>query len=152
MRDDREITLICEIDPPVWLGSYEAFLERAIREMGLVPEGFSVTLCADPFIRDLNKRFRNKDEATDVLSFESTAAEGRDPSSRRDLAGDLVISLDTLRVNAEYFSVPMEEELRRVTVHGILHLLGWDHATNEPSEAMLVHQESLLKKFNEVLF
>jgi probable rRNA maturation factor len=55
-----------------------------------------------------------------------------------------VISLETLRENAEYFRTPEEEELRRLLIHGILHLDGMDHTTNNEKEPMLQLQERLL--------
>ena len=58
--------------------------------------------------------------------------------------GDLAISLDTLKRNAQSFSVEIEEELLRLLIHGTLHLLGFDHETNESDEPMLVRQEELL--------
>ncbi|MDY4609289.1 MAG: rRNA maturation RNase YbeY [Sphaerochaetaceae bacterium] len=60
------------------------------------------------------------------------------------MLGDMVISLDSLKRNADYFSVSEDEELYRLLIHGVLHLLGEDHATNDPSEPMLQKQEGLL--------
>lgn len=60
------------------------------------------------------------------------------------MLGDMVISLDSLKRNADYFSVSEDEELYRLLIHGVLHLLGEDHATNDPSEPMLQRQERLL--------
>ncbi|MDR2182110.1 MAG: rRNA maturation RNase YbeY, partial [Treponema sp.] len=58
--------------------------------------------------------------------------------------GDIVISLDALAENAVFFDVSPEDELRRLLIHGILHLTGMDHATNEMAEPMLQKQEALL--------
>ena len=80
-----------------------------------------------------------------MLSFEQgdryRDAEGRE----RFLAGDIVISLDALSRSAEEFGVSPDEELRRLLVHGILHLSGMDHEDNAPSRPMLHRQEEILR-------
>jgi probable rRNA maturation factor len=103
----------------------------------------SVLLCGDAFIRDLNRRFRGRDEPTDVLSF-PLGEEFTENGEARYASGDIVISLETLSHNSKAFNVDEDEELRRLLVHGILHLKGYDHATNSPDEEMLALQERLL--------
>src|SRR5262245_57617797 len=97
----REITLIDETDAP-WSPAYEAFLSKAVQALGAEDWEVSVTLTDDETIRALNRQWRSKDEATDVLSFESDpeaepSAPPRPPRGR-GCYGDLVISMDTLRV------------------------------------------------------
>jgi probable rRNA maturation factor len=65
-------------------------------------------------------------------------------------AGDIIISMDTLGHHSELYSVPLEEELKRVTIHGILHLKGMTHKTRDSDEKMLQHQEELLKKTGSI--
>jgi len=60
------------------------------------------------------------------------------------LAGDIVISIDTLFRNADEFNVAVDEELKRLLIHGILHLSGMDHSDNSPEQEMLKLQESIL--------
>lgn len=153
----RDFALI--VDPgheAPWIPAYEAFLLRALRALGAEDWEVSVTLTGDARIRGLNRRYRAKDEATDVLSFEAEPEEGPDGAGRpprgRGCYGDLVISMDTLRVNSAYFAVELDEELQRVSVHGFLHLLGWEHATNGADEPMLRHQEEVLSRIKERLF
>lgn len=59
-------------------------------------------------------------------------------------AGDIIISLDTVKENSSYFKVAYEEELKRVLIHGILHLKGLDHETNNEDEDMLILQEKIV--------
>jgi probable rRNA maturation factor len=66
------------------------------------------------------------------------------------MAGDIVISLDMLTQNARYFSVSENDELKRLLVHGILHLEGMDHEDNDPARPMLVLQEQILETFSAV--
>ena len=68
----------------------------------------------------------------------------------RYVAGDIVISVDTLKKNANYFSVSENEELKRLIIHSILHLSGMDHSDNSKDQPMLVLQEDILKLFNDI--
>ena len=104
---------------------------RFLEALGLKRVELSVSLVTDARIRALNRRFRKKDKATDVLSFpagESPAARG----APRPL-GDVVLSLDTAERVAKSLRRPVESELCRYLAHGILHLLGHDHL--KPAEA-----------------
>jgi len=111
---------------------------------------FSVSFVDDASIQELNRNYRNKDESTDILTFvQKDAKDVSWPDSSQEehaeVLGDMVISLETLQRNSEYFNVPPDEELYRLLVHGVLHLLGYDHKTNDvESEPMLQKQEALL--------
>jgi len=139
-----------------WAPTYEAFLLKALGALGAEDWDVSVTLTGDASIRELNRKWRGKDEATDVLSFESEPEEdplvAQRPPRGRGCYGDLVISMDTLVANGAYFQVEPQEELQRVSVHGLMHLMGWDHGTNEATEPMLMAQESVLSAIKERLF
>jgi probable rRNA maturation factor len=87
----------------------------------------SVLFCADPFIAKLNAQYRGAEGPTDVLSFATGEDYTAETGERRYSAGDIVVSLDTLAQNAAYFHVALDEELKRLLVHGILHLAGYDH-------------------------
>lgn len=84
----------------------------------------SLTLVRDEAIRALNRQYRGKDSATDVLSFplDDTGVTGEEP-----LLGDVVISVDTARRQAADYDAPLQRELYRLLIHGLLHLLGHDH-------------------------
>lgn len=132
-----------------WAQRYQAWVLEAFSVLGVTAWACSVTFCDDAFIQGLNRQFRGLDKPTDVLSFTEDPSDrpdllGADPE--RILCGDLVISLQTLKLNAEYFQVSEEEELKRLSLHGFLHLLGWDHSTNDADEPMLRHQEQLLER------
>lgn len=148
----KDLDLIWEgVPPQPWEKSYRSYLESLLDSSGARGWAVSVTLCGDEFIRTLNRDFRQKDEPTDVLSFVETPEDRPDlPGEGPWILGDLIISLDTLRVNAPYFGVSENEEFKRITLHGLLHLQGWDHETNEPGEPMLRHQEEILKQYSGV--
>ena len=105
----------------------------------------SVLFCGNKRITELNMQYRNENEATDVLSF--TIGEEK---QGRYIAGDIVISLETMEENALYFGVSSDEELRRLIIHGILHLDNMDHQTNDAHEPMLKLQENILAELTGV--
>jgi len=81
----------------------------------------SITLVGDAAIRKLNREYRSKDRATDVLSFPL------DDVAQQHLLGDVVISVATAKRQAAEYDAPLQRELERLLIHGILHLLGHDH-------------------------
>ncbi len=83
-------------------------------------------------MRTLNRRWRAKDQPTDVLSFPASEGQSRKPEAG-SLLGDIVISLDTAARQARGGGWPLPAELRRLLAHGILHCLGHDHEL--PGEA-----------------
>jgi len=122
--------LTVSIRGPRGLGSASAPL-RALVKSALAGEGRGVgdvalVLADDALLRDLNRRYRGLDRATDVLSFDFGA--GR--PDRID--GDVVVSLDRMREQARRFRVSVGRELARLVVHGVLHLAGHDH--HRPAE------------------
>ena len=115
---------------------------------------FSVLFCSDEFIKELNSQYRNIDSATDVLSFEN-GEEYEDEEGLWKNVGDIAISLETLPKNAEYFEVDTNTELKRLIIHGILHLNGLDHGEEHiekgvvPTDEMLILQENLLADLSD---
>ena len=117
------------------------FAADALDALGRSSAELSVLLCDDRFMRDLNLRFRGIDAPTDVLSFEQDSTVG--PGS---VLGDVVISLDTARRQAQRRNLPEATELRELLLHGILHLLGRDHGDGDiADEPMLREQRRLLE-------
>jgi probable rRNA maturation factor len=127
------------IESPPWLDSASLYAQKTLEKINKHNWNLSLLFCGNEQIRALNKQYRNKDEATDILSFELCESDGE-----RFLPGDIVISLEKLAENALFFDVSPEEELRRLLIHGILHLEGMDHATNDKEEPMLQLQEKIL--------
>ena len=126
-----------------WEEKVVFYAEKVLNYLGKNNWEVSLVFCSDNFIKELNSSYRNKKEPTDVLSFcQEEEVHGNTPEMF--YAGDIVISMDSVTVNANSFGVDREEELRRVIVHGILHLSGMDHRTNDASEPMLVEQEKIL--------
>lgn len=142
------------IDEPVWFESVEPFVNKVMGELKFDGEEISMLLCNDTYMQELNKTYRNIDSTTDVLSFENDE-EYEDEEGKWKCAGDIVISLDTLPVNAEYFNESRNDELKRLIVHGLLHLNGMDHGEEhiekdvQPVCEMLVLQEKVLEKLKD---
>ena len=115
-----------------------------------IPWDFSVLLCDDGLIRSLNRQYRGIDAATDVLSFE-IGGEYADEEAGKTFfcAGEIVISIDRLAFNSAEFGVGRNEELKRLVIHGILHLNGMDHSDNTLEQEMLQIQESILKTLED---
>ncbi len=128
----------------------ENFISEVLNDLNLKNWDISLLFCDDAFIQNLNKQYRDIDSPTDVLSFEQGGEYFDDAGETRFMAGDIVISLDSLRFNAEEFNVEINEELKRLIVHGILHLNGMDHSDNSPEQEMLKFQEELLVQYKNM--
>lgn len=103
----------------------------------------SVLLCNDEFIRKLNKEWRDEDHATDVLSMSQHVPELKLPIL---MLGDIVISVETAARQAEERGHTLIDEIRILLVHGLLHLLGFDHEISDEAEAEMEKEEELLLK------
>ncbi|OIW14414.1 hypothetical protein TanjilG_20860 [Lupinus angustifolius] len=103
----------------------------------------SVLLCNDDFIRKLNKEWRDEDHATDVLSMSSHIPGLKLPIL---MMGDIVISVETAARQAEERGLSLIDEIRILMVHGLLHLLGFDHEISEEAEVEMEKEEELLLK------
>jgi len=141
------------IAEPSWIGRVGPFAEKILNHLDIDQWELSVMFCDDAFIAGLNMEYRKIEGPTDVLSFE----QGDEYIDDQDLtwfnAGDIVISLDSLASNARSFGVGMNEETKRLLVHGILHLDGMDHESNSPDEEMLQMQERILSAFkSDIVF
>lgn len=108
-----------------------------------LPEGeLSVVLCDDAFIHPLNRDWRGKDRPTDVLSFSQREGEESDPDD--PLLGDVIISLETAARQAEEHGHSLAVEVRVLMIHGLLHLLGYDHEDDVEAEEMEALERDLL--------
>jgi len=131
-------------------------VDRILHELDIDGVEISCAFVSDESIRALNLMYRQKDESTDILSFPQVDADDDDSFlfnaedmdvegfDNSELLGDMIISLDSMRLNCETFSVGEDEELIRLLIHGTLHLLGEDHESNDELEPMLQQQERLL--------
>lgn len=131
--------------------SLRALTRRAVKaaleyeKVGFVPE-VSVTYTDNEGIRELNAAHRNIDRPTDVLSFPLFEKKELIEASDGDALGDIVISLEKAREQANEYGHSFEREVAFLTVHSMLHLLGYDHEISEADEKeMFFRQEEILK-------
>ena len=124
----------------------ERVAERALEAEGVAkPAELSVMLADDATVRELNHRYRDTDATTDVLSF--SQAEGDDfaqPEGTAPHLGDVIISVDTARRQAAEFGVPLQDEVAHLLVHGVLHLLGYNHEAPDEERVMRLREDAIL--------
>ncbi|WYP27932.1 rRNA maturation RNase YbeY [Alkalihalobacillus sp. FSL W8-0930] len=113
----------------------------------------SVSFVDDEEIRELNKEHRGKDQGTDVLSF--ALNEGEDDvvepiDGMPNLLGDIIVSVPRISSQAEDYGHSFERELGFLVVHGFLHLLGYDHLTEQDEKEMFGRQEEILTSYGLV--
>lgn len=117
--------------------SYLALVGKVLRQLETEAPAqvtrISISLVGDGEMRELNREYRGKDKPTDVLSFANL--EGPPVPGGEEHLGDLVISVETARRQAVEYGVTFTQEMARLTVHGILHLLGYDHERVRPAVA-----------------
>ena len=120
------------------------WIKQVARDHGRVVGPLSYIFCSDDRIIEVNRRFLNHDYFTDVITF--------DYSSRKRISGDIFISVDTVRSNAELFQRAYNEELMRVVIHGVLHLCGINDKGPGEREIMEAHENAALAILPENVF
>lgn len=103
----------------------------------------SFLITDDSRIHELNKVYRNKDRPTDVLAF--AMREGEHAELAGDVLGDVIVSVQTARRQASERGVELVDELTMLLAHGLLHLLGWDHATAAQDRSMRAETDRLCR-------
>lgn len=128
---------------------YLSLLEKTIHHLHLKCDPIlSVTFVDDTFIHKMNREYRGVDRATDVISF---AFLDGDEDREKELnkkgpisLGDIYISIDRAKAQSEEYGHPLKRELSFLFVHGLLHLLGYDHMTEEDEKVMFKLQDEIL--------
>lgn len=132
----------------------------ALRLLGLQKSELSILFVNDRRMRILNRQFRGVDRTTDVLSFQQQSAEvrksrkkerslrtsGLQTSQYRLILGDIVVSLQRCKKQAREHGLTFDEELRRTAVHGLLHLIGYDHEKSRYQKSKMESKEGELLK------
>ena len=158
MKNKLFINFSRTLDFPECGYEFKMLLRRAV-EATLRYEGFeydsevSITLCDNAYIRELNKQYREKDKHTDVLSFPMYDFTVEDADEIYDGTpiplGDIVISVERAREQAAELSHSFEREAQFLTIHSMLHLLGYDHERSEQDdEAQCAAQREIVEIIN----
>jgi probable rRNA maturation factor len=106
-----------KLDTEAW----SSFATRALDAIGKSESSATIAFFSDKRIRELNRQFRQVDKATDVLSF---------PAEEKANLGDIAVSVDTAAVQAKENGLTFDEEIAQLILHGLLHLSGYDHETD----------------------
>lgn len=138
--------------PPDMKERIRRAVELCLESEGAEPCEVAVTLSGDDFLRELNKTYRGIDSPTDVLSFPLDLGDDLElggaslpPEAARHL-GDVVVSLERAKAQAEEYGHSLERELAFLVVHGTLHLLGFDHEDEEGRRTMREREEAVLAR------
>jgi probable rRNA maturation factor len=142
-------TIHLKVDPPFAGAVDRAGLRAAARaaltqQQAAGPAALSVLVSTEATLHALNAEFRAEDHPTDVLSFPNAAGAADDPETGGRYYGDIAISLPTARAQAAAAGHPLLAELQLLVVHGVLHLLGHDHARVKDKAKMWQAQEVIL--------
>lgn len=114
-----------------------AWIKAVANRYGKQIGDIAYIFCSDDKMLEINKQYLNHDYYTDIITF--------DYSEGDMISGDLFISIDTVRSNAEKFGTVFEDELRRVMIHGILHLCGLGDKTEEEEQAMRQAEDTAIQ-------
>ena len=132
IADSIEMPALDERKVTRWIRSVAADYNFSVGNINYI-------FCSDERELEVNRQFLGHDYYTDVITFDYT--------SGKTLNGDIFISLDTVRSNAEMVGAPFEEELRRIIIHGVLHLTGQGDKTPETKAQMTEKEEKALAKW-----
>ena len=129
-REDTKFDLKGKLQNNRWL---KEVAEREGRKIGDI----NIIFCSDSYLLDVNKKYLGHDYYTDIITF--------DYCEKNILSGDLFISVDCVRDNASFYGTEFSNELNRVMVHGVLHLIGYDDHTDEDIAVMRSKENTYLE-------
>lgn len=122
------------------------FISFVVSKEGLNEAIFNIIFVDNEEIRNINKTYRNIDDYTDVISFALEDIED-DYNCAYRVLGDIYISIDKAILQANTYNHSLEREICFLAIHGLLHLLGYDHMNKEDEEVMFKRQEDYLNLF-----
>ena len=123
----------------------ETLLNNTVKFLSIEEAIFNVIIVNDEKIHEINREYRNVDRPTDVISF--ALEDDKTMTSEVRILGDIYISIDRARSQAEDFGHSLLRELSFLAVHGFYHLLGYDHMTEEDEKVMFKKQEEVLDAY-----
>lgn len=115
----------------------KSWIKSVAEKRGFKVGEISYIFCSDDYLLDINKTYLKHDFYTDIITFDYTDA--------KKISGDLYISIDRIRDNAQELNLGFEQELHRVIIHGVLHLLGLKDKTEKEAKEMRKAEEECLK-------
>ena len=118
------------------------WIAEVVRRRGMTVGNISYLFCDDEYLLEANRRYLDHDTYTDIITFDYVAG--------GLVSGDIMISVDRVGENAVKFGVPFEQELHRVVIHGLLHLLGQGDKSPEEAAVMRRQEEEALTLWNDM--
>ncbi len=116
------------------------WIKKVILSKGAKLTEINYIFCSDEYLKEVNIEYLNHDYYTDIITFDNSEKENC-------IEGDIYISIDRVRDNSQQFGKTFENELQRVIIHGILHLIGYGDKTEEEAEQMRQEEETSLLFF-----
>ncbi len=129
-------------DIPISTTSISTWIDEIINYNNYIIGDLSFILCSDDFLLKINQQYLEHDYYTDVITF--------DYSESNIISGDIFISIDRVKDNAISYEVNFNDELLRIIIHGVLHLLGYEDKTKEQKSIMTLKEDEGLKKYRDV--
>ncbi|MGE4288240.1 MAG: rRNA maturation RNase YbeY [Salinivirgaceae bacterium] len=125
--------------PDLVLDKVSVWLNSAIESNSKLAGDITIVFCSDAYLLTMNKLYLNHDYFTDIITF--------DYSDGNIISGDLFISIETVLDNSKKFEVTFEQELLRVVIHGVLHLLGFNDKLEGEQKMMREKEDHYLNKY-----
>jgi probable rRNA maturation factor len=120
--------------------TYNLWITETCKTEGFLIHELNYIFCDDAYLLKINQDYLQHDYLTDIITF--------DYVSGKNISGDLYISIDRVKENAEEFNVSFDNELKRVMVHGVLHLMGYSDKSETATAEMRVKEEEKIKLFH----
>lgn len=130
-------------EPQIYKSIVRSWLTQVAERHGRRVGSLCYQFCGDERILEVNREFLQHDYYTDIITFDESRGER--------IAGDMLISLDTVKTNAELIGVSYAEELHRVLVHGVLHLCGYGDKTELEEQRMRQMEDEALELLRDLL-
>ena len=118
---------------------HQVWIKDIIIDFGFELGDVSYIFCDDEYLLKINQQYLNHDDLTDIISF--------DYSDNKTISGDIFISIERVKENANQFKVDFHQELLRVMSHGILHFMGFKDKNEEDQQIMLKNEEICIQKY-----
>ncbi|MEH6679555.1 MAG: rRNA maturation RNase YbeY [Sediminicola sp.] len=122
------------------LSKYSDWLNGIILSTNFIAGDLNYIFCDDPYLLDINQKYLDHDTYTDIITFDYT--------EQHILAGDIFISIDRIKENAQNFEVTFQNELLRVMSHGLLHLMGYGDKSVQESLLMREKENECIEMFH----
>lgn len=146
--------IICNSTDDVQLDFNEGVVVELLEKLCLIlnisNKEIEITLCTDELITYLNENYKNKKGVTDILSFTYDSDDFPQGESEFVHLGELYLSIPAVKQNCINHNVIFEDEIKRLIIHGVLHLQKHTHASYQNTEPMLIKQEELLEKVKNI--